>query len=92
MYRVIYSKKYRGARYRIRTYSATKGHWFTASLSLQGQIVHIGGDGRNRTYSPEGTDLQSAATLLLSRISIVTGISYGSRTHLYKVKACCPNR
>ena len=32
--------------------------------------LNNGGDGRNRTYSPEGTDLQSAATLLLSRISI----------------------
>jgi hypothetical protein len=30
----------------------------------------FGGDDKNRTYSPEGTDLQSAATLQLSRISI----------------------
>lgn len=30
----------------------------------------FGGDGRIRTYSPEGTDLQSAATLQLSRIPI----------------------
>ena len=29
-----------------------------------------GGDGRIRTYSPERTDLQSAATLQLSRIPL----------------------
>ena len=31
-----------------------------------------GGDGKIRTYSPEGTDLQSAAPLQLRRISKVS--------------------
>jgi len=43
-------------------------------ISAQHQCIttvspKFGGDGRIRTYSPEGTDLQSAATLQLSRIS-----------------------
>ena len=61
-------------------------HNTTTTWYVHKPLTNNGGDGKIRTYSPEGTDLQSAAPLQLRRISINCGTRYGNRTHLTNVK------